>query len=539
MPQLRSRSSISLLVGLGVASLFGCQAILGIDDTVFSPTSDAGPGADGPSDGGGNDATPNDAAPTASLLTFAPARIFLRRGETADVSVSLQRNGFGGAVTVKLAAVGDAGAATDGGGANGVSVAPISIAAGQTTGTLHLSADTNAIVGLTSLAFDVVTDTTSSATLPVLVAGAPGSPDTSFAVNGIRAGVGGGEAKALAIGPDDDIWATGNDGHWVVHHLLVDGTVDTSTDTAFAGRLSGIGGSAHAIAVRGSNVFVGGEDGSGYATIRKLTTAGVPDTTFGDSGSFQLVFGSGLHVMSDLCGLALAPNGDVLTAIHDYAHDQDSVLHLTAEGDKSNERDYGITVIPSAIVSDADGGVFVTGDFLSPDGGTTFFAQHLDPAFKDAGATTAGSPANGVKTTSLALSPDGTLVSAGLGEGHNQNPGAAYAAFDTTTMTTERVVFFQGGNGNENGFSGVAAERDAKVVYTHNGGGSMVVALIERYLPDGGEDRSFGDEGSYTVQQVAFGTATYFNAIALDSWGRIVVAGRDTTNGFYVTRLWP
>ncbi len=103
MAFLRSAAPISAAACFALISAAGCQAILGIDDTTFTPGGDASPEGDGGPSGDGSfgDGSPSDAsgdsgtdATAPSILSFSPSRLFLRQGGTADIGVTLARGTF-------------------------------------------------------------------------------------------------------------------------------------------------------------------------------------------------------------------------------------------------------------------------------------------------------------------------------------------------------------------------------------------------------------------------------------------------------------
>src|SRR5688572_12183006 len=118
----------------------------------------------GDSDAGGD---PGDFA-----VSLAPASALLRQAESIDLEVTIDRRGVAGDIEV-----------TAGGLPDGVSGAPLTIADGEVAGTLTLEAAADAAQG--EAAVTVTGETAAGAAgdgdLRLLVGGAPGSYDLSFA----------------------------------------------------------------------------------------------------------------------------------------------------------------------------------------------------------------------------------------------------------------------------------------------------------------------------------------------------------------------
>jgi len=524
-----------------IGGAVGCQAIFGIDDTTFSPSGgDDASSGDGASDGSIGDGAATDApsgdAATNASLAFSPARLFITESETVDVAVTLARNGFTGAATITLASVADAGVTPDGGpdasGANGIGAPELTIPAGSNTGTLHVSAAATATLGLTSLDFTLSADRTSAVALTTLVGGAAGTVDTTFGTSGVVANAAGVQWNSVAIAADDSFYVTG--GGWVVHHYFADGTEDTAFDNAMATALSGFGGTSTRIAVDGTTLAIGGQDVNSDFAIRKFTTAGVSDPTFGAAGIYYLQRGAGGFYRGSVSGLAFSAAHEILaTGVNS---DNNNGIALRFRAGATDTYAYGAEVALAGIRADTTGDLVVGGNTTEADAGATWFAQRLNATFGDAGVQTNGNPSVQVVARQMVVSPNQQIAMGGVTE---YSLAGGFASFDQTTLAPALLVNIPHSGGSDDGFSSIAAQADSKLLLSGNGGGSMTNTFVRRYFADGGLDTSFGNAGQFTIGEMNFGPETFFYDLAVDSWGRIIVVGRNTALGGYITRLWP
>jgi hypothetical protein len=546
-------SSIFLIGGA-----FGCQAILGIDDTSFqSPDTndaasdatspDGGPGSDGATADGGTDAA------TSAALSFSPARVFVRAGGAADVTVTLNRNGFAGAATIALVSVGDAGASADGGdsddggpdasepatpsGADGVSIPTLTIPSGSNTGTLHVFASASAPLGVNTLDFTVDAGSMQSVSVPVLIAGPAGTVDPTFGTNGIVDDVSGGKATCVAIADDDSVYVAGNGSSgWLVRHYDSSGIADATFDGAMAAALASATGSVARIAVHGSAFVLGGQDGNGKLTLRKYTTSGLVDATFGVDGMYQMQEGAGAVFPGNVNGVAFSSTGLVLATARNTTQ---NVTYAFRFHPSANEDRYAYpsTVESADVRLDTTGNIIVGGSQAWPDGGVNWFASRLDGTFQDAGTQVSGSPSFDIGAVRAAVTPDGRLAVVGVNDA--QLPRGAFATFDQSTLNSELVVNAPNGGDSDNGYSAIAGQSDGKILVSGSAGGMMTYTFVRRYDVDAAVDTSFGNDGIFSVNEMNFGPETFFEDIAIDSWGRIVAVGYNTSIGLYMTRIWP
>jgi uncharacterized delta-60 repeat protein len=390
---------------------------------------------------------------------------------------------------------------------------------------------------VTALDFAMTADAPSDQRLATLVAGDPGTTDTSFGISGASTGPLGGTASSVAIAADDSLYVGGSTGSgWIVQHYLADGSHDTTFDTTMHTNLAAIGGSIARVAVHGASLVFGGVDGNGAFSAQKYTTAGLIDSSFGTSGTFASTKGSGGYYAGQLTGLAFTSTGAILMAgtvnkggNGGYAYLVDSAGVTTYQ--------YGSAVTPAAIRIDTNGNTVVGGAINYSDGGDTYFVQKLDTTFADAGAASNGDPSRAIVARNMIVSPDQELVFAALNE---YVVAGAFASFDENTLAPHLLTYLPRAGGSDDGVDSVAAQADGKLLFTGNNGGQQLNTFVRRYEADGGLDTTFGNNGNFNVPENGMGGDTHaFYDVAVDSWGRIVVVGHDDNVGFYVTRIWP
>ncbi|HEX7664056.1 MAG TPA: hypothetical protein VF407_06095, partial [Polyangiaceae bacterium] len=439
---------------------------------------------------------------------------------------------FTGDVQVSLAAVGDAG--TSDGGANGLSMAPVTIGSTTTIGTAHISASATAALGKQQLSFVVTTGTTATVVLPIVVAGAPGTLDTTFGVNGVVADQPGGVAYGVACADDGHVYVIGGSGPWLVRRYDENGAADPTFDNAIKTNATGAGRGSR-IAVQGSMLAVGGGDGSNALTIRRVTTSGAIDATFGTSGTFNVKVGS-QAAKGTLTDLAFTASGDVL-ATADVSMPSDDGFAYRIHGSTADKIEYSTTVDPGGIALDGAGKIVVSGSLHTADAGVQLWTQKLDDSFADAGTASSGTKGQFLSDGTIAV----TSTRIGVFGGYNAGNGHSLAVFDVSSLAVVSAAASIDHAGTYDvPFTGAAAEPDGKMVGCgSNGGSQSEFAYVSRFDADGSKDTSFGDSGDFKVGGFSGAPTTKFNDVAVDAWGRIVVVGSDSSVGMYVARIWP
>ena len=545
-----SRPGSGLVLALALAlAAGGCQAILGIDDTTFQPsTGDAG--SDGGSDGSPSDAasdgSKNDAAPPSPALHVSPTSVYLHQNDTIGIDVSIDRSGFTGDVTVSLATVDDAGVSGILPGANGISAPPLVIPAGETTGTIDITADPSSTLGPNAITLEADFDAPAFASLSALVGGAAGTADITFGTNGVVSDVPSNVARGVTVAPDGSFYVVGGTGNWLIRHYFESGAPDTAFNSAITSIPSINGGLAWDVALSGSVLLVSGHESTSQFAVRRFSTSGSLDPTFGNSGMYT-PFGS--SQTGDAYGVAFSATGEGLAvgtitkasvttgfAVR-FAPVGNTVELLATYG-------YDRTLLPHAIAAVPDSfsivEAYVGATKTFPDGGSSFLVQALDVGFQDAGVNTGGGGQHGLAANDTVLTPDGGVVVAGIAN-NDILPGDSFVTFDTSTL----APILDAENGHHGtwdsaGYRAVAVQADGKILVVSDGGGSQSQETdVTRYLPNGTLDTTFGNGGVFSVEVGGNGYQTNFMDVAIAPDGRIVVVGTNENTGIYITRIWP
>lgn len=524
--------------------LLGCQVLLGIDDTTFQPDA-------GASDGGTNDAAPADASGDGSAIDAAPApsvklspaSIYVRQNESVDVGVTIVRDGFAGDVTLTLGAVGDAGTTGLLPGARGISAPVVVIPAGSSTGTITVSASAVADLGNTTLDFQATFDSPVDVQLPALVGGAAGTVDITFGTNGVVSDVGSNVARGVAVAPDGSFYVAGGTANWLLRHYFADGSADATFDATVAGIASINGGIAWDVTVHGTSLLVGGRDSTGKFAVRRFSTSGALDVTFGTSGLF--VPGDPVGPQTgDAYGVGFSSTGEgYAVGTITQSGTTGVAFRFPPVGNTTElqrEYDFDDTVLPHGIVPVPSLDAFLGATVMLPDGGSAFLVETLDPGFVDAGVAIGGAGNHGLHANGVAATSDGGVVVAGVAS-YDPLPGDSFVTFGTAPLAP-LVDHEDGHNGtwDSNGYNAVAVQADGKILVVDDGGGSQSqYTEVRRYLASGAIDPSFGTSGSYQVGVSGNGPQTNFKDVAVAPDGRIIAVGSNQSSGIYITRIWP
>jgi uncharacterized delta-60 repeat protein len=264
---------------------------------------------------------------------------------------------------------------------------------------------------------------------------------------------------------------------------------------------------------------------------RTLLSAGDLDPTFGNGGLVVTNFGD---TFADSRTLAVQADGRILIAGQFAAHDF-GLARFNSDGSPDSSFGRGglvTTVIPggggiSSMAVEADGHIVVAGEAVI--NGSAYFAVarydtdgSLDASFGTGGLVTTAFPgSSGSAATSLVVQPDGRIVVAGGG-----GAGFALARYDSDGSLDESfgtnglvTTSFPGSTGA--GAQSLALQADGRIVVAGRVNTSGADRLgMARYSSDGSLDGSFGTGGQVTSSTIAFG-----NSVAVQSDGRILVAG--------------
>ncbi len=349
-----------------------------------------------------------------------------------------------------------------------------------------------------------------------------------------------GAAAAGALGAPGDLDPTFGGTGRVVLPPLQPGSVDGTGPVAVA---------------PGGRIVVGGDSftpGSRHDfAVTRLLPSGAPDPSFGGGTGTGL---AGITDVSDdtLRAMVLQPDGGVLLAGTTSAQPPFSfgVARLRDDGTLDPGFGKGGTAVPrfgatssdhgAGIALQPDGAIIVAGASTAP--GTSDFAVGrlhnpggvLDPSFGSGGRGFAGLGTGSQETgRAVALQADGRILVAGsstaagttdIAVARFLNPGGTPdpSFGDGTGVALARFA----ATGVDEAYA-VAMQTDGRIVVAGRstaGGDDPDIAVV-RFMPDGSYDRSFGAGSGRVLVPVGAATTDRAAAIALQPDGRIVVAG--------------
>jgi uncharacterized delta-60 repeat protein len=528
----------------------GCASILGFEDTTLrsggneeggTPVDDGGlPPADGD--------VPVDAG--AARLTATPKALVLRRGGTVDLSVVLARGAsITGTVTARLAKL-----------PTGVTATTATLPTPQTTTTLTLSASASATLGPAKITLTADGTTLPPVALALTVAESAGAPDVSFN-GGFVSDATKGVAEtyyALAVQPDGLILAggggaagaTGASAGWIVRRYDASGVADAAFTNAVAAGPGSLPteGQVQAMALdgKGNIVCVGASTQPIPAlTIARLLPSGSLDVTFG-GGVVRLPVTDGPAGSTGL-GLALQADGSVIVvgSRRDALTTEAGIIaRFKSNGTRDVAFNGGATVVIPAtrLVGaslEASGAVLVAGSTISGALPSFFLTRRtslgaIDSTFGAAGTASFG---NTYRANAFARLADDSLALVG----DVQLDAGAYTA-GVANAKGDPVFARAFATPPSAGFYGLAVQSDTRLIAAgHTSPGVNGEARVERFFQDGGKDLSFSDGGAAILEPAGLSNAlevTLF-AAAVQSDGRILVAGNRSTTGAVIYRLWP
>jgi uncharacterized delta-60 repeat protein len=489
-----------------------------------------------------------------SLRVDAPA-VDLVDAEPAAQKVHLVRGSGVGAVDIVVDGL-----------PPGVSAKALQLPAGVTDGIVTLQASADAQQG-SSKVFAHATakgaTTDASAEFEITVRGAPGTPDRSFGTGGV-AKVPSSEAHALALDSNGRIVIAGDDSAqsvWLARFLA---TGDLDPD--FHGGLpetfnvpDKVVANADSIAngiavVAGDKIVVAGRarpyltTHQNAALVARCNVDGSLDPTFGPDMTGYVVhpFANG---NGSVAGVAVLANGDLAlggNSFLDAATECGAFVHLDSNGGLLDESascpPTGRAMAYEAIAAAPDGtSVLVFGHADSSDGLPRFLigrypggATGFDPAYANPSiAFTMGDMAR-----AGAVFPDGSAVAAGF----TAENGLSRIAVARVDASGNPLASFQGTGRTilDSGVAeGVAIDSKGRLVIASTGTAGPLFSTLSRLDGDTGQvDLGFGTNGVVTLGD----PGAHVAAVAIDSHGRIVVAGTTSVSGnpaAFVERIWP
>ena len=371
--------------------------------------------------------------------------------------------------------------------------------------------------------------------------GAPGDLDRSFSGDGkqITDFAGGFDAgTALAVQRDGKIVVVGSarksatpgsDSDFAVARYHVDGSLDESFsgDGKQATDFGGNDDFGNAMAVQADGkILVAGASGFDFAVVR-YNAEGTLDSSFGIEGKLTTNFADDVDT-----GRAMALQGDGRIVVVGSSHDDFALARYNTDGslDESFSGDGKQTTRfggwGRAVAVQADGKILVAGSsYQGVARGDDFAVARynadgsLDSSFTGDGSQMTDFAQNNDYGNAVAVQGDGRIVVVG---GAYQT-GFALARYNAdgsldNSFSGDGTQTTSFGGGRDVG-AGVAVQADGKLVVAGFGPGDFALA---RYNADGSLDSSFSGGGKQTTD---VGNDDYGNAVAMQSDGRILVAG--------------
>lgn len=381
-----------------------------------------------------------------------------------------------------------------------------------------------------------------------------GSADVGFGTNGVvTTDIGASDSgNAVAVESDGTIVVAGtSDSDFALARYNADGSLDASFDadgkvTTDIGSSSSDWGSAAAIQADGK-IVVAGTSANDFALVR-YNTDGSLDTTFDtdgkvttDIGTSTSDGGNAVAIQSD-GKIVVAGTSGIALALARYNTDGSLDTSFGTDG-KVTAAIVGQQDIGRAVAIQSDGKIVVAGTARTS--GVTFdvfVARHntdgsLDASFDTDGKVTTDFGTGNNSGRAVAIQSDGKIIVAGSSSdqfalARYNTDGSLDTSYDTDGMVTTAIGVVDAANA-------VTIQSDGKIVVageTSDGTGS-VFGLV-RYNADGSLDASFDTDGIVITSIGSSSIDDNGNAVAIQSDGRIIVAGISDDDDFSVARYW-
>ncbi len=381
---------------------------------------------------------------------------------------------------------------------------------------------------------------------------APGDLDPSFGSNGkvtFSFGSGSERVYAVAVQSDGKIVLAGSatvggELDFAVARFHPNGAPDTTF--GIAGKVTTDFGTIDygrtmAIQSDGKIVVAGEGDYSGVdIVLARYDVNGALDMSFGTGGKVINTVYSGTDRAREVL---IQPDGKIVVVGYRQAGDHDPlIIRYNSNGSVDTTFGGGDGRFIFDTIPDADD--FAQAGALQPDGkiviagfredtedflfGRVTAAGAADNSFDDNGSKS-HAIGGGDECYSMALQPDGKIITTGVAGGDLAVVRCLPNSDLDTTFNGTGKVLTPVGTGTAKGW-GVVLQADGKIVIAGEAviAGSLDFAVV-RYKTDGGLDTTFGGAGKVTTA-FASGSSDYGQAIALQSDGKILVAGH-TLNG--------
>ena len=399
-----------------------------------------------------------------------------------------------------------------------------------------------------------------------------GSLDTGFGTDGkVTTAIGSGSdvGRAMAVQSDGKIVvagysSNGTNDDFAVARYNADGTLDTGFGTGGKATTAIGSGSnrAYAVAIHSDGkIVVAGEsvnsEGDNDIAVVRYTADGALDTTFSTDGKATTTIGS-----DDDVGRAVAVQSDGKIVVAGYSYngsDTDfAVVRYTAAGalDTTFSTDGKVTTtigsdddVGNAVAVQSDGKIVVAGYSHNGTNDDIAVVRYtaagvLDITFSTDGKVTTAIGSDDDWGNAVAVQSDGKIVVAGSSKLEASGIDNDFAMVRYTAAGALDTGFGTGGKAtidigsvNELG-SAIAIQSDGKIVVA---GRTTIGALfgfaVARYTADGAPDITF-NPGGKVVTGIGSGSDEGY-AVAVQSDGKIVVAGysyNGTNDDFAVAR---
>jgi uncharacterized delta-60 repeat protein len=362
------------------------------------------------------------------------------------------------------------------------------------------------------------------------------------------------DGKIVVAGRIQD--ATFND--LALARYRADGTLDSTFGeggkviTDFGGRYEG----AESLALQNDGkIIVAGRTGGGDSdfdfALGRYNTDGTLDSTFGAQGKVIIDFGG----LDDIgWGMSLQGDGKIIVAGEsdngsksDFAlarYNADGTLDTSFDGDGKITTDFsGGNDSAWSVAVQSDGKIIVVGRTGEASNSDFALARYnadgtLDSSFGQDGKVSTDFEGRSESAKGVALQNDGKIIVAGsISQQPNITPGFALArynpdgtldsSFDGDGKVTTRIGF------TNDFLEDVVVQSNGKIVVV---GRAYFLpptywdVVLVRYNTNGTLDSSFDGDGKVTTD---FGLNDYAHSVALQSDGKIIVAGSSGGSGFH------
>ncbi len=341
----------------------------------------------------------------------------------------------------------------------------------------------------------------------------------------------------------------------VILRLNTDGSMDTSFD--FDGRTLGPLNTAGAVTLQpDGKIVVGGSAPGGFGdefAVARLNSNGSWDNTFG--GFFGLVRTPSFGFFELAADVMVQPDGKIVAAGYTGLNDFYAVRYNANGSLDTSFDDNGlvrtnlgsIQDLGAAVALQPDGKIILAGVTGAPAFGPTPTLQDfgvvrydsngsLDTSFDSDGIAITTFEGSGFDQSRqiVALQTDGKLLvvgATGAGPTSAASNNFALARYNAdgsldTTFGTDGLVITDFATNSTDSPNAVVVRSDGRIVVAGASAGNFALA---GYNADGSPDLTFGVGGKVTTD---FGsTADVANSIAIDGFGRLVVAGSASVSG--------